>query len=231
MPQLINTLPLTPLLYVTGALLSAIIAGSAFASYHRSRNKTVLYLSLSFLFLSLHSFALSVPALFDASDLVAIGRGYVVGMVFLYLLLLTALRVQTSLRKGFFEKHSFVITAILLGAGAAVVGIGISDFRLPIVTSRGLIFWNQAPLAAWLAGGTSLVYGLVWADFFQQTGRLVRGLRAKIKMLILSLDGVMMGLAGLLVFTSQNTLETLIGHGLFVAACALSVFIFFLGEN
>lgn len=222
---------ITPILYATGGTLAAVIAASTYFSYARSRNKAQLYLFISFLFLALHSFALSVPAFMDAENLRLVGRGYVVGMIFLFMLLIAAFQVQGSINPEFSRKHGFIVHIVLLGIGIAVVSILLSDFRLPSFSPRGVIFWNASPLAAWLAGVTSLVYGLVWADFFQQARLRVSGYAAKTKLFMLSVDGVLLGVAGLLVFTSSNEWESIAGHVLFVAACLLTLFIFLIEKK
>ncbi len=231
MTSSIASLPLTPLLYGIGASFSIIVALSSFVSYRRSKNKGVFFLSLSFLFIALHGFSLSVPAIISPYDEVLVAKGYILGMVFLFALLLAALRVEIALHPGFFQKHNFIINTILVGIGITVVWLEIADFQKPIINEAGIIFWNVNRTAAWLTGITCLVYGLIWADFFQQMARLVRGFGAKGKMYILSIDGILLGIAALLVFTSSDALLTLIGHSLFVAACGISLAIFFLGEK
>ncbi|OGZ03796.1 MAG: hypothetical protein A2648_02470 [Candidatus Lloydbacteria bacterium RIFCSPHIGHO2_01_FULL_41_20] len=214
---------ITPIFYITGALFSLTIAIGTYFSYREAKNKGLWYLALSFLFLSLHSFSLSVPSLIDGKNLILIAWGYILGMIFLYLLLLSALRVQTALHRGFMWKHSFIINTIILGIGVSVIWILVSDFHLPVISPRGTIFWNVNPVAGWLTGITSLIYGLMWADFFQQEKNMVSQNLSKIKMSILSFDGIMLGIAGLLVFTSNNETETIIGHSLFILACVLTL--------
>jgi|GEM_PF-5260845 len=229
--NLLSLIPLTPLLYFTGGVLCGLVALSAYISYQKSHNRAIFYLSLTFLLLCLHSLALSIPGLMNIHDLRMIGGGYIVGTFFLYALLLTALKVQTSLNRGFVEKHSFVINTIVIGVGVTALWLEITDFRFPVVGAWGTIFWNTTPIATWLIGLTALFYGLFWADFFQQTGRIVRGFAAKLKMLILSIDGVVLGVAGLLVFTSHNAVLTVIGHSLFVFASLLSLLLFVFRER
>ena len=213
---------ITPIFYITGAILSGALAIGTYLSYRQSQNQGLWYLFWSFLFLSLHSLSLSAPSLVNSGNLTAIALGFVLGIIFLYLLLLSALRVEISLQRGFMRKHSFIINIILVGIGFFVVWLLISDFRLPIISPQGIIFWNVNPIAGWLTGLTSLIYGLMWADFFQQEKRMVSQTTSKLKMSVLSFDGIMLGISALLVFTSSNEIETIIGHALFIFACVLT---------
>ena len=200
--------PVTPLFYLTGGILSTLLSGLAYRSYHRSKNRVIKHLSLSFAFLALHALSLSLPALIVPNNLPLIAEGFILGMVFLFLLLISAMRLQISMREGFLKIHAFVVYTVLVGIGATVVWLEISNFHLPIVGEWGTIFWSVDRLAAWLTGLTCLIYGLIWADFFQQIGRgISRGID-KFKMHILSLDGVMLGVSALLVFTSSNAVLT-----------------------
>ena len=215
----------TPIFYIVGAILSGALAIGTYLSYRQSKNQGLWYLFWSFLFLSLHSLSLSVPSLVNSGNLTAIALGFTLGMVFLFLLLLSALRVEISLHSGFMRKHNFIINTIIVGIAIVVVGILLYDFRLPIISSRGAIFWNVNPIASWLTGLTSLIYGLMWADFFQQERRMVLQDASKLKMSVLSFDGIMLGLSAILVFTSTNEIITIIGHSLFIVACVLTAIV------
>ena len=214
---------ITPIFYITGALLSGAIAIGTYFSYKKSKNQGLKYLFLSFVFLSLHSFSLSLPTFIFPGNHQIIGYGFIIGMVFLFLLLLSSLQVETSLKRGFMERHSFIISTIIIGVGITSITILLYDFRLPIISSRGAIFWNINTIIAWLIGTTCLIYGLIWSDFFQQEKRVVSSDDSKLKMSILSIDGIMLGVSALLVFTSANELETIIGHSLFIVACVLTL--------
>ena len=53
---------------------------------------------------------------------------------------------------------------------------------------------------------------------------------SRIKMLVLSIDGIILGISALLVFTSKVALVTIVGHALFIIACVITLLMFFAGK-
>jgi hypothetical protein len=112
-----------------------------------------------------------------------------------------------------------------------VVTIQFVNFRLPIVNDQGFIFWNVNSITAWLAGGIALIYGFSWSYLLFKNSKLITNEHHKLKMQILMLDGVLLGLAGFLSFTSTNKFVTLASVALFMLAGLITILIPFLPKG
>jgi hypothetical protein len=221
-----------------GAIFSFIasllaISGSLFIfrSYYRSKNKSLIFLSLVFLMFGLHGLTLSTPSFFNDTDLTL--RAYLLSlsMVFIFVAFVIGLRIPIFTTNDFIRKNLTPFSFLLSVIGLTIVAIQLIDFRLPIVNDQGFIFWNINPIAAWLAGGVALIYGFTWSYLLYKNSKLITNEHYKLKMQILMIDGILLGLAGLLSFTSTYRFVTLAGVALFMLAGLITVFIPFLPKG
>ncbi|MEW5907679.1 MAG: hypothetical protein AB1643_00635 [Patescibacteria group bacterium] len=100
-----------------------------------------------FFFIGYH-LSLVFPFLIFGANLRAIAWGYIVAIIFIFLLLVPIWRIVLNRLFGLsIKKINFIITLLLL-AGLLVTIIEIYDFRLPIFDESGFIFWNANIIAA-----------------------------------------------------------------------------------
>lgn len=206
-----------PILYISAGVFSLMVSFIVYNSYLGSKNKGLLYLSLAFTFLFFHAISLSIPSILNQNDLRLVAWGYVLGAFFVFLILASCVKVQESIVPSF-KKYTQIFFVVIGVVGITTVSLLIYDFRLPTISHYGVILWNTTNIASWLLGGASFIYGLIWSYTFYQGGGLLSGNKKKVKMFVLSIDGLFIGTAGLLVFTSENTLQTFIGASLFLTA-------------
>jgi hypothetical protein len=217
---------ITALFFIIGAILATFATIGAFISYAYSDNRVLKYLALVFLFMALHAYAFSLPALFAPHNLTLIAYGYVVGILCVFVLLVLALHVQAFISLKFFKKYANLISIIIAIVGVIVVSILAYDLQLPIINSHGIIFWNANILATTITGIICFVYGGVWTYVFYMASDLARHGYSKLKLLILSADGLLSGLGGLFIYTSHNEMQSVIGMVLFMTACVITAPIF-----
>ena len=102
------------------------------------------------------------------------------------------------------------------------------DLRYPIINSVGIIFWNVNPVAQWLIGLSSFFYGFLWGYVFYKAALLVSDGFSRVKLLVMSTDGFIIGTVALLVHTSSNEIQTVLGHTLFIVAGVITLGIYLL---
>lgn len=225
------SIPLFAYLYCLMGILSLAVAIIIYRSYRREKNSTLLSLILVFLFLFVRGMAISIPAFVNAQDDRALALGGIIAVVAVYGLVLAGVRLQMFLEHPFFRKHSRGITGLLAVLGIASVSLLVYDFRLPIITESGLILWNANPIATWVTGGLSLVYGIFWCAFLNREARYVEDPWQKMKMYMLSLDGIFVGTAFFLTFTAEVALQAAVGLGLLLISIFLTLAVFSLAQR
>ncbi len=222
---------LTSYFFIAGAFLATIATIGAFVSYTKSKSFALKYLFLVFFFMALHAYAFSLPIIINKGNLKAVAYGYVIGIVSVFILLVLALRVQTFITRKFFKTYANLISIIVGVLGIIVISILLYDLRLPIINSNGIIFWNVNPWASWLTSICCFIYGIVWTYLFYMASNLTKNTYSKVKLLILSADGLLFGSGALFIYTSTNELQSVIGMVLFISACIITAPIFIMPKT
>jgi hypothetical protein len=221
----------TALFFIIGAILATIGTVGAFISYFRSENHIVGYLAHVFLAMALHAFAFSLPILITPNNPRFIAYGYILGILLVYILLVLALRVQTFITLKFFKKYANLISIVIAVIGVNVISVLVYDLRLPIINGHGIVFWNANPIASIVTGVVCFTYGVVWMYLFYLASNLTRNTFSKIKLLVLSADGLLFGTGALFIYTSNIEMQSVIGMVLFITACIITAPIFVLPKN
>jgi hypothetical protein len=214
---------ITALFFIIGAILASIGAVGAIISYLRSRHEALKYLALVFVLMSLHAYAFSVPFLINHKNLTMIAYGYTIGVGFIFVLMLLGLRVQMFLTQKFIKIYGNLLGIIIAIIGVIVLTLQVYDLRLPLVTENGIIFWNANVFASVLTAVTFFVYGAFWTYVFYLASNITRGFYEKIKLLILSADGLLFGSGAVLIYTSFSNTQSVVGLTLLLIACIITV--------
>ena len=223
---------LTTQFYLVGGTLCTAASLFMFAAYFRVKKVANLSLAFVFFWIGLHAYAFALPTIIDNSDLKLLAYGYIVGIGMIFLTVLAGIQVQAYMGQKIVSNRSIALASIILTIDAIVtLGIMIYDFRLPIISTEGIIFWNVNIYAAWLVGLTSLIYGLIWGYVFYRAALLVNDGLSRVKMMVMSADGFIIGSVALIVHTSTNEIQTVVGHSLFVFAGAITLGIYLLPKK
>jgi len=223
---------LTTAYYLVGGTLCTLTSFFMFASYLKARRKANLSLAFVFFWIGLHAYAFALPTLLDASNLSLLAFGYIVGIAMVFLTLLSGIEVQVYMARKIVSKLSTTFASIIITILAVTtLGIMSYDFRLPVINSNGIIFWNINPVASWLIGISSLVYGFIWGYVFYRAALLINEPYARVKMMIVSANGFILGTVAILVHTSSNQIQTILGHILFIIAGTLTLSMYLLPKK
>ncbi len=205
------------LIYLGAGLSSLAVSLLVYRSYKKSGNRGQRDLSLTFGCMFFHAISLSLPVMIAPENLPAIAAGFIIGIVFVFLLFIIGLQVELSIARPLFVSYVKELSTVVAILGAVAINVLIFDFRLPYFQD-GVIFWNVNPYIAWLIGGLSFLYGVIWSYMFFRSGGLTKNASQKTKMFVLSIDGLLIGIAALLVFTSTSVVQTNIGLLLFIVS-------------
>lgn len=227
---------LTTIFYLLGGALCTSASLFMFGSYFRTKRVANLSLAFVFFWIGLHAFAFALPTLLNSFDLKLLSYGYIVGIGMIFLTMLSGIEVQAYMAKKFESFWSITIASALitiLGSIAMIVmlrDLAISP-RFPVISEYGVIIWNANPIAQWIIGLSAFTYGFIWGYVFYNAALLLQDAHSRVKLLVMSADGFIIGTVALLVHTSSNELQTVIGHGLFVVASALTLAIYLLPDR
>src|SRR3989344_1670178 len=213
--------PFTPTAYLATGIIFAVISLFMFLSSREKGNGTVRDVALMFLFLAGYSFSLSLPFYFNPSNLEFIAKGYALGMVFVFLVMLVGVRVQLFIAGKSSRPAGFPPAALISLAGFYVLYLLLSDLRLPIIDPAGVIVWNANYASGALAGGVTLLYGIVWAYYFLKAAAVVGKLTHKIKMFSLGVAGLVFGALGYFKFTAETAEASALALQVFLATTAI----------
>lgn len=223
---------LTTAFYLVGGALCLSASLFMFFAYFKVHRRANLSLAFVYFWIALHAFAFAIPTVFDEKNLELLGVGYIVGISMIFLTLIAGIDVQTFMsRKPISKRVVNAASTIITLLAISTIIIMYSDFRLPIINSDGIIFWNINPLAAWTVGLSSFIYGCIWGYLFYQAALLINDAHARVRLLVISADGFILGSVALLVHTSTNEIQTVAGHSLFILAGLITVAIYLLPDK
>lgn len=220
---------LTTIYYLVGGALCTLASLFMFGSYFKAKRLANLSLAFVFFWIGLHAFAFAIPTLIEPNNLGLLAFGYIIGIAMIFLTLLSGIEVQVFMAKSIVSKLNTTFASILITIIAIItLAIMAYDFRLPIVNPSGIIFWNINPLAAWLIGLSSIIYGFIWGHIFYRASLLVDDVYSRVKLIVISSNGFILGTVALLVHTSANEVQTIIGHALFIIAGTITLAVYLL---
>ena len=217
---------LTTLFYIIGGTLTTAASLFMFGSYLSTGKRVTAYLALAFLFVGLHAYAFALPVVIAPGNLILLEQGYIVGIAFIFLVLLTGLEVLRYMVRGISEDFTNLTGLLLSTLAAVAISVMLTNPETPIIKESGVILWNQDLLARWIIGLTSFFYGMVWGIIFYQNSLLVEDGLARSKLYVISADGFLLGTIALLVHTSSNEIQTIAGHILVISGSMITLAIY-----
>ena len=227
-----NMTYLTTGFYLIGGTLCTAASLFMFASYFKAKRTANLSLAFVFFWIGLHSYAFALPTIINSTDPKLLAYGYIIGIGMVFLVFLSGIEVQAYMAQTIVSKKSILIASIIFTIDAIItLGIMVFDLRYPIINDVGIIFWNINPIAAWLIGLSSLIYGLIWGYVFYRAALLVDDGYSRVKLMVMSADGFIIGSVAFLVHTSSNEIQTVIGHSLFIFAGAMTLGVYLLPKK
>lgn len=223
---------LTTMFYIIGGILCTLASLFMFGSYFKVKHTANLSLAFVFFWIGLHAFAFALPTIIDKFDLSLLALGYIIGIGMIFLTLLSTIETMAFMARNVISKTmiNFVSTVVTVIA-IITLSIMIYDFRTPIINPVGIIFWNINPIAAWLVGIVSFGFGLIWGHVFYQAALLVNEAYLRVRLLVMSADGFILGTIVILVHTSSNEVQTILGHALFIIVGVITLGIYLLPKQ
>lgn len=227
---------ITTIFYILGGTLCTAASIFMFGSYFKTKRVANLSLAFVFFWIGLHAFAFAAPTIIDSGNLNLLTYGYIVGIGMIFLTMLSGIEVQAYMTKKFVSFWSITIfSALITILGTIALSVMVYDLahtdRLPLVSEHGIIIWNANPIAQWIIGLSAFFYGFIWGYVFYNAALILNDAKSRVKLLVMSADGFIIGTVALLVHTSSNELQTLVGHGMFVIASGLTLAIYLLPES
>lgn len=227
-----DTIYLTTWFYLIGGTLCTMASLFMFGSYFKVRRVANLSLAFIFFWIGLHAIAFALPTMIDQYDLKLLAFGYMVGVGMIFLCLLAGIEVQAFMAQRVIPKRTLNIASAIITVSAIItLGIMSYDFRLPIINDFGIIFWNINPVAAWILAILSFTYGCVWGYVFYKAALFVHDALSRVRLLVMSADGFILGSVVILVHTSSNEIQTILGHALFLISSILTLGIYLLPKR
>lgn len=203
-----------------------------FGSYISTRKAIVGDLALMFFLVGAHAYVFALPILLTPDNPALIQSGFLVGTAFIFLIFLIGLDVERFMTRSFLSDRRIDFLSVGLGLLAGLtIYLVFSRPQPPVIDPSGIVFWNLYPLASWLVGLSSLFYGALWGMVFYRGAFLVDDLQSRFKLLVISIDGFVLGAITLLVFVSQSKLLTLVTHFIFVAIGILTLGIYLIPKK
>lgn len=187
-------------LYIFPSLLTSLFI---FIAYKKggSLNKQIRVFSLFFLLFSLYR---SFLAVFNfTSDLIIGAWSYNIAIIIFYIMIVLVWQISFDLLGLSRTKQNFLLSTMAI-VGILVFDIQIYDFRLPIIHSSGLIFWNTTPIAAWITALSGFLVGMTWVYAFLKNLKNTRNRIAKIKSVSIIFTAFMLAVSSLTHFHSQK---------------------------
>lgn len=185
--------------------ISAILSGILYRSYLRkgSQNKEIKNFAIFFLIFTAYHIPLSV--LKSTSDPILLAWFYNFAILLFFLMLIFAWKISLSLL-SLSQKNIDVLLGILSVFGLLAIAVQIYDFRLPIVYSPYLLFWNANAFASWITRISGLLVGGTWVYVFSRKFLLHLNMAEKLKNSLLILMAAMFAISSLLYFTNNYRL-------------------------
>ncbi len=218
----------TTTFYLTGGSLCTLVSLFMFASYFKSKRGTMLSMAFVFFWLGMRAYTFAIPTLIDPNNLNFLAFAYIVGTAMMFLIFFSGIEVQAFMARRILTPQGVnVASTIITLIAVTTLGLMIYDFRTPVINELGIIFWNVNSIAQWLIALSAFLYGLIWCYVFYKAALLLNDGYSRYRLFALSATGFLMGTVGLLVHSSSNEAQTLVGHILFIIAgiAVLSIYI------
>ncbi len=205
--------------------ISSAVAFILYSNYRESKQKSVWSLSVVFFLIAIYALCLAIPFILFPGRSFILGLSYNIAITCLFCIFLMGLRLPIFSVFSFLRGEGLIwLECILTFVGATVISLQMFDFQNPVLTN-GFIFWRMHPIAAWLTGGLSLLYGIIWGLGFYRSSTMVKKTKQKIKLLTFAGNGLTLGASGLVFFTAHNNTQTLIATGLAVISCLATMIV------
>lgn len=219
------------LLFLVMFLLLAVITGFLHRSAKNSRNQAVKSLFLIFFFISCYSLILGIFSMFGQNYPYLAVFGYNLAVLLAFVSLYFITRIPTFSESNLAKKYAKYLKGTILTIGAFAMIIQLLDLRLPILGTKGIILWNQNPLATWLTGVTILGYMLIWSYLAYKNTSFISDKYQKLKLQALCFDALCIGISAFLFFPSQNELQSLISFIIIVPAYVFTIYSIIMGRK
>lgn len=177
----------------------ALIGYGLYKSYVKGdfKDKEIKEFAIVFFIFALYQLFLSAMLFTDNLRIAA--WSYNIAIFLFFIMLAYAWRIPLSL-SGINTKKIRLLLGILLAVGLTIVMIQIYDFRLPVIHSSGLIFWNANPVTAWITRLAGFLVGITWVYVFSKKFLKHLGKTEKIKNILIIATAFMFGITSLMYF-------------------------------
>ncbi len=214
-----------PIFNLISGTISSAVAFILYSNYRESKQKSVWSLSVVFFLIAVYALCLAIPFILFPDRSFILGLSYNIAITCLFCIFLIGLRLPIFSVFNFLRGEGLIwLECILTFVGATVISLQMFDFQNPVLTN-GFIFWRMHPIAAWLTGGLSLLYGIIWGLGFYRSSTMVKKTKQKVKLLTFAGNGLTLGASGLVFFTAHNNTQTLIATGLAVISCLATMIV------
>lgn len=217
-------------LFLVAGILAGIVAFSVWRSYTNSKNSTMFFLMLMFAFLSVYALLTAIPLLLFPHNPDVLGYARIVGMLLIFAVILSSLRVQYGISGETVKTVSNVFFLSFLGVAAITGFLLIFNYQTPLITESG-ITWLFDERALILLSLSSLVGGISWAIVFFRDAGKVAYTKQRLKLIVLGIDGVLLGAAGFLAYVATKPSHTVAAIALLIAVTLLTLGMLFSTRN
>jgi hypothetical protein len=200
----------------------ALIGYGLYKSYIRGDFKDKEIKEFAVVFFIFAFYQLFLSAMLFTDNLKIAAWSYNIAIFLFFIMLAYAWRIPLSL-SGINTKKIRLLLGILFAVGLTTVAIQIYDFRLPIIHSSGLIFWNANPVAAWIARLAGFWVGMTWVYVFSKKFLRHLGRIEKFKNILIIITAFMFGITSLLYFHSNYILTLAAFFTKYVGLLSISI--------
>lgn len=219
---------LTGPLQLALAALSFITALSFLVSY--IKNKHLLQLKLFIFFISTTAIAASfaVPFFIEPYEPLYASAGAITALLFTLLTVIIAFEVPYYPVHTRLYKYRNVIKNVIAFIGLGFISFSLINPPLPVIDNSGLVFWGIHPITAWGFGFVVLLASILWSFLHYKSGKMTPRLNilTRIKIFILSIDGIMWGAAALIYFTANNVAAITVAFTLMLTSFLATAIVF-----
>lgn len=172
-------------------------------AYEKTCNKYVLYYALAFLAMFLFTFSLSVPVLTAPQNTTLLSYAHIASVVFIYGLIFLCFRIQLLVTNHFFKRYFVFFNITLAILAVFTLYFMFKNMQAPSIGEK-FIIWHIDGYAGAILSTISLSYGLFWAYLFRKVAKILENKTLQKRMSVFSINGVLYGLAGFLLFGSDS---------------------------
>ena len=196
--------------------------------YKKNKKEHFFNYAVVFLFIFLVCFFNSVPLL-ATNNLQIAAYGNVISNIFLYCLIFSCFRVQIVATDYFFKNN-----ISLLNIGLFVISIISTAFQLiyldpPKISFLG-VAWSLNSITSMLLILTTFAYGIYWGIVFGKIAHILKETFLKRRMYMISINGILLGIAGLFLFQNDMNM-TIIGIIMLLVSVISTCIIFLIPER